>query len=69
MFFLFFAFLCLLQAKQLERKEKELASISSFYKEQLEILEKKVRAEYPCMPSRVNSHNMQLQKCLLAALH
>ncbi|KAK2862372.1 hypothetical protein Q5P01_001905 [Channa striata] len=28
-------------AKQLERKEKELASISSFYKEQLEILEKK----------------------------
>lgn len=31
------------QAKQLERKEKELASISSFYKEQLEILEKKVR--------------------------
>uniref|UniRef100_A0A3Q3KQC9 Coiled-coil-helix-coiled-coil-helix domain containing 6b n=1 Tax=Monopterus albus TaxID=43700 RepID=A0A3Q3KQC9_MONAL len=33
--FLFF------QAKQLERKEKELAVISSFYKEQLEILEKK----------------------------
>ncbi|XP_054473441.1 coiled-coil-helix-coiled-coil-helix domain containing 6b isoform X2 [Anoplopoma fimbria] len=28
-------------AKQLTRKEKELASISSFYKEQLEILEKK----------------------------
>ncbi|XP_035802307.1 MICOS complex subunit mic25a-like isoform X1 [Amphiprion ocellaris] len=28
-------------AKQLERKEKELASISSFYKEQLETLEKK----------------------------
>nr|XP_020448901.1 MICOS complex subunit mic25a-like [Monopterus albus] len=28
-------------AKQLERKEKELAVISSFYKEQLEILEKK----------------------------
>ncbi|XP_038551439.1 coiled-coil-helix-coiled-coil-helix domain containing 6b isoform X1 [Micropterus salmoides] len=28
-------------AKQLERKEKELASISSFYKEQLEILEKR----------------------------
>ncbi|KAI3370293.1 hypothetical protein L3Q82_025071 [Scortum barcoo] len=28
-------------AKQLERKEKELASISSFYKDQLEILEKK----------------------------
>ncbi|XP_026204892.1 MICOS complex subunit mic25a-like isoform X1 [Anabas testudineus] len=28
-------------AKQLERKEKELASISSFYKEQLEILEQK----------------------------
>ncbi|XP_051271502.1 MICOS complex subunit mic25a isoform X2 [Dicentrarchus labrax] len=28
-------------AKQLERREKELASISSFYKEQLEILEKK----------------------------
>ncbi|XP_070700157.1 MICOS complex subunit mic25a-like [Pempheris klunzingeri] len=27
--------------KQLERKEKELSSISSFYKEQLEILEKK----------------------------
>ncbi|XP_040014645.1 MICOS complex subunit mic25a-like [Xiphias gladius] len=27
--------------KQLERKEKELASITSFYKEQLEILEKK----------------------------
>uniref|UniRef100_A0A3Q4AP78 Uncharacterized protein n=1 Tax=Mola mola TaxID=94237 RepID=A0A3Q4AP78_MOLML len=31
-------------AKQLERKEKELASISSFYKEQLQTLEKKVRA-------------------------
>lgn len=31
------------QAKQLERKEKELATISSFYKEQLQILEKKVR--------------------------
>ncbi|XP_071350200.1 MICOS complex subunit mic25a-like isoform X4 [Trachinotus anak] len=30
-----------LLAKQLENKEKELASISSFYKEQLEILEKK----------------------------
>ncbi|XP_041837432.1 MICOS complex subunit mic25a-like isoform X2 [Melanotaenia boesemani] len=28
-------------ARQLERKEKELAAISSFYKEQLEILEKK----------------------------
>ncbi|XP_041814151.1 MICOS complex subunit mic25a-like [Chelmon rostratus] len=28
-------------ARQLERREKELASISSFYKEQLEILEKK----------------------------
>uniref|UniRef100_A0A8D3CCD8 Coiled-coil-helix-coiled-coil-helix domain containing 6b n=1 Tax=Scophthalmus maximus TaxID=52904 RepID=A0A8D3CCD8_SCOMX len=28
-------------AKQLERKEKELTTISSFYKEQLEILEKK----------------------------
>lgn len=28
-------------AKQLERKEKELESISSFYKEQLETLEKK----------------------------
>lgn len=28
-------------AKQLDRKEKELASISSFYKEQLEVLEKK----------------------------
>ncbi|XP_023279501.1 MICOS complex subunit mic25a-like isoform X2 [Seriola lalandi dorsalis] len=28
-------------AKQLESKEKELASISTFYKEQLEILEKK----------------------------
>ncbi|XP_022600826.1 MICOS complex subunit mic25a-like isoform X2 [Seriola dumerili] len=31
----------LAEAKQLESKEKELASISSFYKEQLEILEKK----------------------------
>lgn len=31
------------QARQLESKEKELASISSFYKQQLEILEKKVR--------------------------
>lgn len=30
-----------LLARQLENKEKELASISSFYKEQLEILEKK----------------------------
>ncbi|XP_016891834.1 coiled-coil-helix-coiled-coil-helix domain containing 6b isoform X3 [Cynoglossus semilaevis] len=30
-----------LLAKQLEQKEKELATISSFYKEQLEILEKK----------------------------
>lgn len=30
-----------LLAKQLETKEKELVSISSFYKEQLEILEKK----------------------------
>lgn len=30
-----------LLAKQLDNKEKELASISSFYKEQLEILEKK----------------------------
>ena len=33
----------LLQAKQLERKERELATISAFYKEQLETLEKKVR--------------------------
>lgn len=44
----FVSFLSLLsfplsQAKKLESKEKELASISSFYKEQLEILEKKVR--------------------------
>uniref|UniRef100_A0A3Q0SM30 Coiled-coil-helix-coiled-coil-helix domain containing 6b n=1 Tax=Amphilophus citrinellus TaxID=61819 RepID=A0A3Q0SM30_AMPCI len=31
-------------ARKLEMKEKELASISSFYKEQLEILEKKVKA-------------------------
>ncbi|XP_029990754.1 coiled-coil-helix-coiled-coil-helix domain containing 6b isoform X2 [Sphaeramia orbicularis] len=30
-----------LLARQLERKEQELASLSSFYKEQLEILEKK----------------------------
>ncbi|XP_061583770.1 MICOS complex subunit mic25-b-like [Cololabis saira] len=33
-------------AKQLERKEKELSTISSFYKEQLEILEKKNMDNY-----------------------
>ncbi|KAK5872800.1 hypothetical protein PBY51_013463 [Eleginops maclovinus] len=33
-------------AKQLEKKEKELASISSFYKEQLEILDKKNLENY-----------------------
>ncbi|CAL8381154.1 unnamed protein product, partial [Boreogadus saida] len=31
----------LAEAKQLERKERELATISAFYKEQLETLEKK----------------------------
>lgn len=36
-------FLCFSQAKLLARKEKELETISSFYKEQLEILDKKVR--------------------------
>lgn len=35
-----------LLAKQLESKEKQLASISSFYKEQLEILEKKNLENY-----------------------
>ncbi|XP_035518179.1 MICOS complex subunit mic25-like [Morone saxatilis] len=40
-YFLPLLFLPLSQAKQLETREKELASISSFYKEQLEILEKK----------------------------
>ncbi|KAK1901943.1 MICOS complex subunit mic25a [Dissostichus eleginoides] len=33
-------------AKQLENKEKELASISSFYKQQLEILDKKNLEDY-----------------------
>ncbi len=46
-FFLSYLFplshLHLSQAKQLERRERELASISNFYKEQLETLEKKVR--------------------------
>lgn len=38
------SFLPLLQARNLEMKERELATISSFYREQLEILEKKVKA-------------------------
>lgn len=38
--------LCLPQARQLERKEKELESISCFYKDQLETLEKKVRTMF-----------------------
>lgn len=44
LFFLSFLSPSLLQARKLEMKERELATISSFYKEQLEILEKKVKA-------------------------
>ncbi|XP_034725117.1 MICOS complex subunit mic25a-like isoform X3 [Etheostoma cragini] len=41
-------------AKQLGRKEKELTSISSFYKEQLEILEKKNVDNYKQMAEQYN---------------
>ncbi|XP_044036842.1 MICOS complex subunit mic25a-like isoform X3 [Siniperca chuatsi] len=41
-------------AKQLERKEKELASISSFYKEQLGVLEKKNLENYKQMAEEYN---------------
>ncbi|KAM8756936.1 coiled-coil-helix-coiled-coil-helix domain containing 6b isoform 1-T1 [Acanthopagrus schlegelii] len=41
-------------AKKLESKEKELASISSFYKEQLEILEKKNLDGYNQMAEQYN---------------
>ncbi|XP_036067728.1 MICOS complex subunit mic25a isoform X2 [Oryzias melastigma] len=37
--------------KQLERKEAELATLSTFYKEQLEILEKKSFEEAPTAPT------------------
>lgn len=40
---LLFHFFPLFQAKQLERKEKQLESLSCFYKEQLETMKKKVR--------------------------
>ncbi|XP_073325140.1 coiled-coil-helix-coiled-coil-helix domain containing 6b [Pagrus major] len=41
-------------AKKLESKEKELASISSFYKDQLEILEKKNLDSYNQMAEQYN---------------
>ncbi|KAM7401835.1 hypothetical protein PAMP_017113 [Pampus punctatissimus] len=41
-------------ARQLESKEKELASISSFYKDQLEILEKKNLDNYEQMAEQYN---------------
>ncbi|GAA6234519.1 MICOS complex subunit mic25a-like isoform X2 [Lates japonicus] len=41
-------------AKQLESKEKELTSISSFYKEQIEILEKKNFDNYNKMAEQYN---------------
>uniref|UniRef100_A0A4W6C2Y2 Coiled-coil-helix-coiled-coil-helix domain containing 6b n=1 Tax=Lates calcarifer TaxID=8187 RepID=A0A4W6C2Y2_LATCA len=41
-------------AKQLESKEKELTSISSFYKEQIEILEKKNFENYNKMAEQYN---------------
>ncbi|XP_030276782.1 coiled-coil-helix-coiled-coil-helix domain containing 6b isoform X1 [Sparus aurata] len=44
----------LAEAKKLESKEKELASISSFYKEQLEILEKKNLDGYNQMAEQYN---------------
>lgn len=60
----FVSFLSLLsfplsQAKKLESKEKELASISSFYKEQLEILEKKVRTIFLLRDTWKNSKHSQ----------
>lgn len=39
--------LCPFQAKQLEKKEAELQHLAAFYKEQLHILEKKVRTTLP----------------------
>lgn len=61
-------------AKQLERREKELASISSFYKEQLEILEKKnldiykqTAEEYDQAATKAEAHIRPRQTAALCA--
>ncbi|XP_029948104.1 coiled-coil-helix-coiled-coil-helix domain containing 6b isoform X2 [Salarias fasciatus] len=61
-------------AKQLERKEQELTSISSFYKEQLEILEKKnfdtykeTAEQYNQAATKAEAHIRPRQSAVLCA--
>ncbi|XP_037535148.1 MICOS complex subunit mic25a isoform X2 [Nematolebias whitei] len=55
-----------LLAKQLDRKEQELATISSFYKEQLDILEKKSLDNYKQTVEEYSQASAKTEACIRA---